>query len=60
MLLEFSNFVFYQFGKIVTKNCIKCLTFIPILLVVCQGIDSFYELLAITELPNKELTSIHT
>ena len=26
----------------------------------CQGIDSFYELLAITELPNNELTSIHT
>ena len=27
---------------------------------MCQGIDSFYELLAITELPNDELTSIHT
>ena len=26
----------------------------------CQGIDSFYELFAITELPNNELTSIHT
>ena len=26
----------------------------------CQGIDSFYELLAITELPNNELTGIHT
>ena len=26
----------------------------------CQGIDSFYELLAITELPNNELTSIRT
>ena len=26
----------------------------------CQGIDSFYELLAFTELSNNELTSIHT
>ena len=26
----------------------------------CQGIDSFYGLLAITELPNNELTSIRT
>ena len=26
----------------------------------CQGIDSFYELFAITEFPNNELTSIHT
>ena len=27
---------------------------------LCQGIDSFYELLTITKLPNNELTSIHT
>ena len=26
----------------------------------CQGIDLFYELLTITELPNNELTSIRT
>ena len=26
----------------------------------CQGIDSFYELFVSTELPNNELTSIHT
>ena len=33
---------------------------INILCTYCQGIDSFYKLLAITKLPNNELTSIHT
>ena len=46
--------------------CIHPYLFLVIFLILyihdgpCQGIDLFYELLAITKLPNNELTSIHT
>ena len=45
----------------VASSRVQCSTAIAACMVnVCQGIDSFYELLAITKLPNNGLTSIHT